>query len=134
MYRIFIAATAIVALLAGISFAHGQKQTERYIPLGQSPGLSGKYTHIGTVEAADAKTRTITVASTDRRYAVTVTERTRIWLDRSRLKLTMLAGSFADLKLGGRIEVKPEGTEQGSFAEWIKVEITEPGGSEAPHR
>jgi len=38
-----------IALLGSISYAHGQKETEQYIPIGQSPGLSQQYTSIGVV-------------------------------------------------------------------------------------
>lgn len=131
MRRLFIAAALLVVLLAGYSFAHGQKQTERYIPLGQSPGLSGKFTQIGTIAATDPAARTLTLALADRRRTVTVTERTLIWLDRSRLKQTTLVGSYSDLQLGRRVEVKYEDPERAGVAEWIKVEIAEPG---APRR
>lgn len=135
MSRLLITATLLAALLANFSFAHGQKQTERYIPLGQSPGLSGKSTRIGTIEATDPKARTITLALADRGYAVvTVTERTRIWLDRSRLKQTALSGSYSDLRPGRRVEVKYEDPQRAGAAEWIKVEITGPGMSDAPRR
>jgi hypothetical protein len=133
MYRLFITATLVAALLANFSFAHGQKQTERYIPLGQSPGVSGKSARIGTIEATDPKARTITLALADRRYTVAVTERTRIWLDRSRLKQTALSGSYGDLRPGRRVEVY-EGPQRAGIAEWIKVEIIEPGSSDAPRR
>lgn len=134
MHRTNIAVTLFVTLIAGITFAHGQQQTERYIPIGQSPGLSGKHTHIGTIEAADTKTRIVSVAAADRRYSVTVTERTRIWLDQNRLKLTTLKGSFADLAIGSRVEVKSEGSADGPSAEWIKVEMTAPRAAGAPGR
>lgn len=134
MRRLLIAATLLVALLASFSFAHGQKQTERYIPLGQSPGVSGKSTRIGTIEATDPKARTVTLALADRRHTVAVTERTRIWLDRSRLKQTALSGSYGDLRPGRRVEVKYEDPQRARIAEWIKVEITEPGSSDAPRR
>ena len=120
MRRLFIA-TLVAALMAGVSFAHGQNQTERYIPIGQSPGVSGKSTWIGTVEATDPKARTITVAAADGRYTVTVTERTRIWLDRSQLKQTALGGSYGDLRPGRRVEVKYGDAKGERIAEWIKV-------------
>lgn len=123
MHRLFIAAALLVVVLAGYSFAHGQKQAERYIPLGQSPGVSGKSTWIGTVEATNPKARTITVAAADRRYTVAVAERTRIWLDRSRLKQTALGGSYGDLQPGRRVEVKYGNAGRAGIAEWIKVEM-----------
>jgi hypothetical protein len=120
-------AVMVAALLASASYAHGQKQTERFIPLGRSPGLSGKVTHVGTVEAADAGARTIIVAWGDHRYTSRVTAQTSIWLDRSRLKLTTLDGTFADLQRGRRVEVMPAGPGPGAAAEWVKVEITAAG-------
>jgi hypothetical protein len=135
MRRLFIAATLAAALMAGVSFAHGQKQTERYIPIGQSPGVSGKSTWIGTVQATDPKARTITVAAADRRYTVAVTERTLIWLDRSRLRETALGGSYSDLRPGRRVEVKYGDAKGEGVAEWIKVEMQAfPASSSLPAR
>lgn len=111
----------IVVLLAGAPYAHGQRQTERFIPLGQSPGLSGNATAIGVIETANSAARTISVAG----HTVRVTDQTRIWLDRSRMKLTTLDGSFADLQRGRRVEVMPDGGKPGAPAAWIKVEISD---------
>jgi hypothetical protein len=133
MNRPLIAAFVIVILLAGYSVAHGQKQTERYIPVGRSPGLSGKITQIGTITAADPAARTITLELADRRRTVAVTERTLIWLDQSPLKQATLGGSYGDLQRGRRVEVKYEEPERAGVAEWIKVEIADPGTS-APRR
>ena len=128
MPRLFGIAAMIALLLAGASYAHGQKQTERYIPVGQSPGLSGKVTGIGVIETANAASRTITVARGAERWTVRLTDQTRIWLDRSRMKLTALDGSFADLQPGRRVEVMPDGGKPGAPAAWIKVEMTaDPG-------
>ena len=55
MGRLFTGIGLVVALLCGVSHVHGQKATERYIPIGQSPGLSGKYTYIGSIECIDAQ-------------------------------------------------------------------------------
>lgn len=123
MRRLFIAATLVAALMVGVSFAHGQKQTERYIPVGQSPGVSGKSSWIGIIEATDAQARTLTLAMGDRRLSIAVTERTRIWLDRSRLKQTALNGSYSDLRPGRRVEVKYGDAKGEGVAEWIKVEM-----------
>jgi hypothetical protein len=134
MNRRLIAAHLLVILLAGYSVAHGQKQTERYIPVGRSPGLSGKVTQIGTITATDPAARTITLELADRRRTVAVTERTRIWLDRSPLKQATLGGSYGDLQSGRRVEVKYEEPERAGVAEWIKVEIAESDASGAARR
>lgn len=116
-----------IMLLGNSTFAHGQKQTERFIPLGQSPGLSGKSTIIGKIEKTDPTRRAVVIAGANQNYTVTLTERTRIWLDRSKLKMTALTGSYADLQVGRRIEVKYEDLDRKQVAEWIKVEVSDAG-------
>lgn len=108
--------------LSALPFAaRAQKATEQFIPIGQSPGLSGKSTVIGTIEAADASARTMTVASGPTTYRCALTDRTRIWLDRSAQQLAATAGRLADLQKGRRVEVKfADATRK--TAEWVKVE------------
>jgi hypothetical protein len=111
-------------LLAGANAAFGQRLTEMYIPIGQSPGLSGKHTLIGTIGAVDAQSRLVTCAHDSGTATVQVTDRTRIWLDRSKAKLPNRKGTLADLVAGRRMEAKYVGNERkpGGEAEWIKVE------------
>lgn len=113
-----------VLLWSGSPLAHGQKAVERFIPLGQSPGLSGTVTVMGTVEAVDARARRITIDSPGEASRATVTDDTRIWLDRSRLRRPVRNGSFQDLRPGLPVEVKyREDAERGrGEAEWIKVQ------------
>jgi hypothetical protein len=94
--------------------AHAQQATEQYIPIGQSPGVSGKSSLIGVIVEVDAATKTVTVGE----RTVRITERTFIWLDRTKLKLTNLTGKFEDLQKGRRVEVKF----QAGVAEWVKIE------------
>jgi hypothetical protein len=116
----------VVALLWGTSFAHGQKSTEQYIPIGKSPGLSGKYTSIGLLTAVDARARTITVADSAGPKTLKLTDTTRIWLDRSKLRKSSISGKFADLVKGRRVEAKYEHPDRKNVAEWVKVEVTQP--------
>ena len=51
----------LISFLLVVSFSFGQKSTEMYIPLGQSPGLSGTRTVMGTVEAYDSQGPSLTV-------------------------------------------------------------------------
>ncbi len=113
----------LVALMAAISPAHGQKETERYIPIGQSPGLSPKYTYIGPIEAVDPDTQSIKIAGD---HTVKISAQTRIWLDRSPLKLTNTTGAFTDLQPGRKVEIKFEDPERRQVAQWVKVELTRP--------
>ncbi len=129
MRRFLIGVVAIgVLLLGGTPYAHGQKATEMFVPLGQSPGLSGKVTIIGSIETISARNRTIVVTGSAGSWSVQVTKRTQIWLDRSTLRLSSQNGTFADLRKGRLVEVKYEGSKRKSKgpAEWIKVEITKP--------
>jgi hypothetical protein len=115
-----------VALLGAISPAHGQKETERFIPIGLSPGVSQKQASIGEIAEVDAAGRTVTVAEQAGRRTVKITEKTRIWLDRTKLKQANLSGSFTDLQKGRRVEVKYEDPGRRQIAEWVKVEIAQP--------
>jgi hypothetical protein len=116
---------ALACALLGQSFAHGQRQTERFIPIGQSPGASGKTTRIGTLGAADAGSNSFELATPEGRHKVSVPPGTPIWLDRSRHKLQSLEGGFGDLKAGRRVEVRYENGERSGRAAWIKIEVAE---------
>lgn len=125
MQKFLIGIGVTITLLWSISFAHGQKETGRYIPLGQSPGLSNKYTLMGAVEMINVQEQTISVAGPSGTQIIKITDHTKIWLDRTKLKLTNLMGSSADLQKGLMVEVKFEDHERKEFADWIKVQITE---------
>jgi hypothetical protein len=111
-------------LAAGAPAAH--EMTERYIPVGRSPGLSGRYSVIGTVQAVNPRDQTVVIAGPTGTWTAKITERTKIWVDRSRLRLTNLKGTFADLRPGLAVEVKHVGHARGISsgpAEWIKVQL-----------
>lgn len=116
----------VIAAFCAMSHAHAQRATERYIPLGQSPGVSQKLTLVGQIAQVDASSRTLTILEPAGRRAVQITDRTRIWLDRTRLKLPNQTGSFADLQKGRVVEVKLQGPERRPVADWVKVEIALP--------
>lgn len=107
--------------------AYGHKQAERYIPIGQSPGLSHKYTYLGAVAQVDMRNKELTVRDGGRSRKIRFTAKTRIWLDRSKLKMTNLSGKPKHIGKGQRIEVKYMNEKTKRTAEWIKVEITDPG-------
>jgi hypothetical protein len=116
-----------ITLLLGMPDAHGQKATEIFIPLGKSPGLSGKYTSIGKIDAISAQDHAITMTDSLGSYTIKVTERTQIWLDNSKLKSTNRKGTFADLRKDLLVEVKYEDNvrKDKGTAEWIKIQMTE---------
>jgi hypothetical protein len=111
----------------GVPCVHGQKATEIFIPLGKSPGLSGKYTTIGKIDTVNAQDQTITMTDSSGSYTIKITERTKIWLDKSKLELTNVQGTFADLRKGLLAEVKYEDNarKDKGTAEWIKIQMTE---------
>lgn len=125
--RIVLTIFGVVFAVLGMTLhAHGQKATERYIPLGQSPGVSQKVTSIGEIADVDEPKRTVTILEPSGRRTVSITDSTRIWLDRTRIKQTNLTGTFADLQKGRRIEVKYRDAQTRQVADWVKVEISRP--------
>lgn len=129
MLRFLMGVIAIAVLVCGgTPFAYGQKATEMFIPLGQSPGLSNTVTVIGSIKTINAQKRTIDVAGPSRTWNVQITDRTKIWLDKSKLQLANQDGTFADLRKGQLVEVKYEGKERKDKgpAEWIKIQVSEP--------
>jgi hypothetical protein len=121
MKRSVFLAGMLTACLA-IPVADAQKTTEQFIPVGQSPGLSGEHTLIGRIESADPVARSVTLAREEEKATITVTDNTRIWLDRSPLRLPNVRGTMADLVPGRLTEVKltPPNRRE---AEWIKVQM-----------
>ena len=115
------AVAALTALLGGVPAVQAQKATERFIPLGQSPGLSADHTDIAEIEAVAAGQGTITLKVAEAARHVTVTDRTSIWLDRTTTGQTILVGNFSNLQVGLRVEVKYESNDRRLPAEWIKI-------------
>ncbi len=127
MVKVLMTVIGIAVLLWGSApSAHGQRATEMYIPVGQSPGLSGKYTMIGKIETTNAQGRIVTIAGPSGTYTATITSRTKIWVDRSKLRLPNQKGTLSDLQKGLTVEVKYEDSEQmgRGAAEWVKVQPT----------
>ncbi|MGH7599765.1 MAG: hypothetical protein ACREOI_25710 [bacterium] len=117
----------IITLFVAVPCVRGQKATEIFIPLGKSPGLSGKYTTIGKIDTVNTQDQTITMTDSSGSYTIKITERTQIWLDNSKLKSTNRRGTFADLPKGLLAEVKYEDSarKDKGVAEWIKIQMTE---------
>jgi hypothetical protein len=111
-----------VVLLGGTLEASGQQATEMFIPIGQSPGLSGKESVIGTLESVDRGKGLVTITSPSGAQTVRFTDRTPIWLDRSLQKQPNQNGAIADLQQGRKVEIKLRKGEPKADAEWIKVQ------------
>jgi hypothetical protein len=121
---------AIIAGLSAPTAASAQEATEIFIPLGQSPGVSNKTSVIGPIESVDERSRTCSITASTGAVTFKVTDRTRIWRDRTLLKQRNEVGTFGDLRKGRKVEVKLEPGEGQRPADWIKVQITEAGPSD----
>ena len=61
---------ATIFVIGIIQTTYGQKATEIFIPVGQSPGLSGKYTTLGTVNAVNEEEKTIIMSDSVETYTI----------------------------------------------------------------
>ena len=114
--------TALLLCAALVSpVAMGQQTTEQFIPIGKSPGISGKYSYIGVVVAVDEDSHTIDVESDRGTKTIRVTENTRMWLDRSKAKRTNPKANYADCEVGVTVEVMYLHDDK-TTADWIKIE------------
>ena len=118
-----IVMTAVLALILGVSGTQAQVTTERYIPVGQSPGMSGVYTLMGEIGSVAEQGQSFTVSSGGETHTVQITPETRIWLDRSSLREAATTGTSADLVAGRTVEVKYQNEQVRERADWIKVVI-----------
>ena len=112
----------IIVLLVGISSVYAEQSTELYIPIGQSPGVSGEYTVLGKINQVDPKNQTIKMSGPSGSYTIKMTQGTFIYLDRSKVKQTNTYGTLADCKVGDTVEVKFKDNSRNKPIEWIKVE------------
>lgn len=116
-----LACSAGLLMLAPLPAA-AHPATERYIPIGESPGLSGRGTYIGRIRAIDEATHTLTVQSEDsaERQTILITPASDMWIDGTRRGRPSADASFEDCRRGRRIEVKlHEGSRE---ADWVKIE------------
>ena len=123
MKRLFVLAAATIFTL-GVSDALAQRSTEMYIPIGQSPGVSGKSTAIGTITTINLSEKLLSCSYGTTTISAKITPKTRIWIDRSKLKLPNLEGSLQDCTPGRLIEVKyvKDVRSDAGEADWIKIE------------
>ena len=126
MRRLSSAAVLLTVSVAAPGPARPQQATEQFIPIGQSPGASGTLSWIGDIAATDARAKNLTITDGNTPRTAKITDKTRIFLDRSKVKQTNLTGTFADLQKGRRVEVKYARTGTTPAADWVKVEISQP--------
>lgn len=110
-------------LMFCFSYSPAQKSTELYIPIGKSPGLSGKYTTLGKVESINLQDSTITIAIEAASKTIKIKGHPEVMLDNSDLKVPNKMGSLTDIKEGVLIEVKYRYNKPDDSIEWIKCKI-----------
>ena len=123
MLNRYLGLAIVVVALGSTLDAFGQKATEIFIPIGQSPGLSNKTSLIGTLESVDPGKKMVTISSPSGAQTVGITDRTLIWLDRSLQKQPNQNGAIGDLQQGRKVEIKLRQGEPKAVAEWIKVQV-----------
>jgi hypothetical protein len=122
VHALRVAVMLFVFLLCGGSLAHGQEATERFIPIGQSPGVSGTQGTVGTIVAVDPEQRVLRLQAPAGPMTVEIAEATRIWIDRHEFGLPTREGSFQDCQKGRRAEVKYAAPETRGVADWVKIQ------------
>jgi hypothetical protein len=114
---VLVALTAVTVTVP----AAAQRMTERFIPLGKSPGVSGVTAYMGTISAVDASRRTVTITGPQGAITIKLSDSTWIWLDRSGQRQPTVAAKLVDLQVGWMAEVKYLDPAKKEGAEWIKV-------------
>jgi hypothetical protein len=109
-------------LAAGCAFA--QQATERYIPIGASPGISGRTAMMGTVVSYTNGVLTVSSPAYPAPHAVRMTAQTRVWLDTSAAKRPNMPAPHSVLVPGRRIEIKFADPARRDVADWVKVEMS----------
>jgi hypothetical protein len=115
-------------ICAGILFCisndlFAQKETEVFIPVGKSPGVSGTYSVIAKVETINLQDSIITLRRDTGIISIRISPGTDVYLDKSKLKLTSTKGACSSIKPGMLVEVKFVDNKPTGQIEWCKVQI-----------
>jgi hypothetical protein len=129
------AAAGLMLAAATAASAQAQRLTEQYIPIGESPGVSGsELAVIGTVTEVDQRRGVMTVDVAGQPTMFVMTPQTHVWLDRSDEGGANLDVGYAGLNVGDVVEVKSgepavlaasAGGAKTPVVEWIKIDATE---------
>ncbi len=119
--RVLIAISILMYSIFGSSSIYAQQTTEQYIPIGMSPGISDRYSYIGSISAIDRAMKTFTMQSNRGSKTIKVSDSTLFWLDRSKIKQSNLRASFNDCEVGRRVEVM-HNRDNDNVADWVKIE------------
>lgn len=108
--------------LSAVSLTYGQQATERYIPIGSSPGVSGTDSVIGTISAVDYETRSMQIDGADGTVTVTMDDATRYYVDLTGAGRSNRTGSLRSCEAGQRVEVRLRADGK---VDWIKTASSE---------
>lgn len=114
-------ATILLIALTVIPAGKAQQTTEKFIPIGMSPGISNKVSFQGKISGVDQAARSFSIQVDGSSKTFNIASSTRIWLDRSKVRKPNIDGSFGDLEPGRRIEIKYD-PDNPAVASWIKIE------------
>ena len=117
--RFFRACFVVACLLALSAGVHAQQTTERYIPIGKSPGVADKETVIGEITAVDYETHSMEVRDSVGVKTVRMIESTRYFLDRTKYKRSNQSATMQDCRVGSKVEVKLRSDD---MVDWVKIE------------
>ena len=101
-----------------------QQTTEVYIPIDQSPGISGKASLVGSISSVDHESYSVTITVAGESKTVTMTPATRYYVIRTGGKKQNSTGSYEDCEVGRRMEAYLD--EDGN-AVWVKIEVSDRG-------
>ena len=117
---IFIRICGLTMLLSLLcAAASAQRATEVYITIGESPGVAGSESVVGTITHVEYGEDRMTVSTRGGERTVTITPKTRYYIDRSSEQERSVTGSFEDCREGRRIEAY---VDDGGDAVWIKID------------
>jgi len=109
----------LAVLMFATGVANAQQATERYIPIGKSPGVAGEESFIGTITDIDYTVHKMEIRGTDKRITVSPVESTRYYLDRTKKKMSNQTATFRDCEVGLKVEIR---IKSDGSVDWIKIE------------
>ena len=118
MRQIVMTSIAALGLFAG-AFAISHPATERFIPIGQSPGVSSVKSYVGAIESVRSTASGFTMSVGDGEKPIQVTENTKIYLDTGPGESNKI-GTEQDCRVGHIVEVYLRGD---GTANWIKIRV-----------
>ncbi len=112
-----ILVTTLGLIVGPLAFSH--PATERYIPIGESPGVSNVKSYVGTIQSVRTTESGFMMSVEDSDKLIEVTEETKIYLDNGP-RNSNGTGSEQDCKVGRVVEVylHDDGT-----VYWVKIKV-----------